>query len=239
MVEKIKTEKSESKNPKIGKRIGELAFATLPLLGLESSHDMGTHVEFKEAASIETLIERKAAAEVAQRFKCELTEAEDLHVAPPDGRFAGEKRTSVRLTINLETNPIAVDALKKYEDDTSVQWFPPSVVASREAIDLKNENYIETPLHKHPEDYDNFKTLTMDTYPRTTLPNGAQMRIYMKQSVVTADRDNVYTTEGFNPCGVIEWSITDHTWKLVADAPQEQPTVTYHARQWQKPKVAR
>ena len=104
MTEKLKTDSTAPNKIKIGKKLGEIGFALLPVLGAEASHD-----------TAETRTELQSATEVAQRFNCKVTAAEDTHIEPPIDRFRGEKRTTVQVTI--EKAILALGLTFKHKND--------------------------------------------------------------------------------------------------------------------------
>ncbi len=79
---------------------------------------------------------KAAAYEIAHKYKsCAITEVTDLHTIPENG---DKSRTTLLLTLDVERNPDAADALVKYDNGSNyahnqdVRWTNPELTASVE-----------------------------------------------------------------------------------------------------------
>lgn len=226
-----------STREKITKSLAGVTLAAEVLFGLGASQGP---IEQKP----EKQIELEAAGKVAERFICDLESVVDLDHAPGPGIAVHDRksRTTLKLAVDLKDNSDAQSAIKKYQENDAVTWYPPVVTAAvgdahsvpglgEEGPTMRTDDYVQQVAFSQQNEP---HFLNVELYPRNDYQDGQQARVFMKQEVRTSDEDSSYLTTGYIDCGRLLFNGHTHTWEMGVEVPRENPVVTVSQHPWQR-----
>lgn len=119
--------------------VGPTAYGVNQFIGNEMQHRAEHSYSPEDQAAI-----KAAAFEIAHKYDaCSITSLTDLHTVPASG---DQSRTTLRLTLSVDRNPNAADALLKYDNASTyehtgdVQWTNPELTAFVDGIQVSGPN---------------------------------------------------------------------------------------------------